>query len=108
MLKFIKKQRTLNRGSEVKFTAKQLRTKYKKCVSNCKHAALTMKSASEIKRFQENRGFGAWCNVLLPLAKSRDSHQSDQDIEPVSMKQPIDTEKLINSDVSDDQENMKD
>ena len=35
-------------------------------MSDCKHAALTMKSASGIKRFQENRGLGAWFNALLP------------------------------------------
>ena len=102
------KLRALNRGNEVKFTAKQLRTKFKKCVSDCKHAALTMKTASGIKRFQENRGLGAWFNALLPLVKSRDSCQPDQAIEPGSIKQPTDTEELINSDVSDDQESMKD
>ena len=102
------KLRALNRGSELKFTVKQLRTKFKKCVSDCKHAALTMKSASGIKRFQENRGLGAWFNALLPLVKSRDSCKPDQAIEPESIKQPIDNEELIDSEASGDQEKLND
>lgn len=102
--------RALSRGTELKFTAKQLRTKFKKCVSACKHAALTMKTASGIKRFQENRALGACFNALLSLVKSRDSCQSDQAIEPGSIKQLIDTEseELINSEASGDEEKLKD
>jgi chromosome segregation and condensation protein ScpB len=45
------KHRASERGTELKFTAKQLRTTFKKRKSDCKQSALTMKNASGIKRF---------------------------------------------------------
>ena len=54
------------------FTVPQLTTKFKKCVSKCKHPALAMKTATGIKRFQEECGFGKWFNMLFSLEKSGD------------------------------------
>ena len=51
------KKRASARGKELKFNVKQLRTKFQKCVSDCKQAALTIRTATGIKRFQEDRGF---------------------------------------------------
>ena len=43
--------RASERGEVYSFTAVQIRTKFKKLVSECKKAALTIKSATGIKRF---------------------------------------------------------
>jgi translation initiation factor 1 (eIF-1/SUI1) len=67
------KDRCSARDEDIDFTAAQLRTKFKKCVSDCKFAALTIKTGSGIKRFQEDKGFGAWFNKLFPLVQTRDS-----------------------------------
>ena len=71
------------------FNIVQTRNKFKKCVSECKKAALTCKSASGIARFQEDRAFGKWFNQLLPIVKSRESCQPEQALEPSSV-QPSD------------------
>jgi len=61
-----------------------LRTKFKKCVSCCKQAALTQKTATWIKQFQEEHGFGKRFNALFQLVKTRDSCQPEQAFEPSS------------------------
>eukprot|EP00112_Aurelia_sp_Birch-Aquarium-sp1_P020940 Seg551.7 transcript_id=Seg551.7/GoldUCD/mRNA.D3Y31 product="hypothetical protein" protein_id=Seg551.7/GoldUCD/D3Y31 len=90
-LKVIKEvqKRCQARGKEYAFSVIQTRNKFKKCVSECKKAALTCKSASGISRFQEDRAFGKWFNQLLPLVKSRESCQPEQAWEPSSV-QPFD------------------
>ena len=52
------KERAAKRGELIQFTVAQLRNKFKECVSECKQAALTLKTTTGIKRFQEERGFG--------------------------------------------------
>lgn len=81
ILKEIEK-RAVERNETVPFTAVQLRTKFKKLVAECKKAALTIKTATGIKRFQDEKGFGQWFNQLFALVKTRDSCQPDQAIEP--------------------------
>ena len=76
------RERAAERDENVPFTEVQLRTRFKKAVSDCKKAALTMKSASGIKRFQEEKGFGSWFNQLFALVKTRHSCQPEQAIEP--------------------------
>ena len=44
------KNRASSRGEAITFTVGQLRTKFRKCVSECKKAALTIKTATGIKR----------------------------------------------------------
>ncbi len=78
------KKRAESRGKEVPFTVIQLRTKFKKVVAECKKAALVMKTATGIKRFQEEHGYGSWFNQLFALVKTRDSCQPEQAIEPSS------------------------
>ena len=55
--------------------------KFKRLVAECKKAALIMKRASGIKRFQEDKSYGKWFNCLLPLVQTRASCQSEQAIE---------------------------
>ena len=76
--------RASERGEALSFTAVQMRTKFKKLISECKKAALTIKSATGIKRFQEDKGYGSWFDQLYPLVKTRDSCQPEQAIEPSS------------------------
>ena len=45
---------------------------------------MTIKTATGIKRFQDNKGYGAWFNQLLPLVQSRDSCQPEMAVEPSS------------------------
>ena len=63
------------RGDELSFTVNQMQTKFKKCISCCKQAALTVKTVTGIKRFQEDRGYGKWFNALFEVLKRRDSCQ---------------------------------
>ena len=60
----------------------QTREKFKRCAVECWKTALTIKAASEIKRFQENKQYGSWFSKLLPLITSMDSAQLDQSNEP--------------------------
>ena len=60
----------------------QLRNKFKKAVAECKKAALTIKSATGIRRFQDEKNDGPWFNKLFGLVKTRDSCQPEQAIEP--------------------------
>eukprot|EP00794_Sanderia_malayensis_P010300 gene10300-11363_t len=71
------KSRSAARNVGCPFTAVQMRTKFKKLVAECKKAAMFMKTASGIKRFQEERGYSAWFNQLFLLVKTRDSCQPD-------------------------------
>ena len=85
------KQRASSRGDKFTFKVPQMRTKFKKCVSICKQAALTQKTATGIKRFQE-QGLGKWFAALYEVVKTRDSCQPDQALEPSS------SEKSFNDD----------
>ena len=107
------KERASARGKELKFSVKQLRTKFKKCVSDCKQAALTIKTATGIKRFQEDRGLGNWFKPLFAVVQTRDSCQPDQAIEPSSLEQSTSSEKSSKSadadkSLQDDLENNED
>ena len=63
-------------------TVNQMRTKFKKCVSQCTQAALTQKIATGIKRCQEDHGFGKWFNALFDVVKTTDSCQTECVLEP--------------------------
>ena len=60
----------------------QTRNKFKKLMSICKTALLTIKTASGIKRFQDEKQYGTWFNWLLQLMKRRASCQPGQAVEP--------------------------
>ena len=74
--------RCQERGETFKFTLDQTRNKFKMLMSVCKNALLTVKTASGIERFQNEKEYGKWFDVLLPLMKTRLSCQPDQAIEP--------------------------
>ncbi len=78
------KQRCERRQELFPFDIRQIREKFKRCVSECKKASLVMKTASGIKRFQEEKGHSKRFNCLLPLVQSRASCQPDQAIDPSS------------------------
>ena len=79
-------QRCPARGESVSFSVDQLRSKFKKCVSECKRVALTIKTATGIKRFLEDKGYGAWFEKLFEIVKTRDSCQPDQALEPSTLE----------------------
>lgn len=76
------KARVSSRGDMIMFTVPQLRSKFKRCVSFCKQAALTQRTATGIKRFQEDHGFGNWFHALFEVVKTRDSCQPEKALEP--------------------------
>ena len=76
------KERASARGEKITMTINQMRTKFKKCVSQCKQAALTQKTATGIKRYQEDCGFRKWFNALFDVVKTRDSCQPEHALEP--------------------------
>lgn len=76
------KKRCSERGEELAFNVNQLRQKFKRCVAECKHAALTIKTATGIDSFIEKKGYGAWFNQLYALVKTRDSCNPDEAVEP--------------------------
>ena len=49
------KTRCNSRGTEYTYNVGQTRTKFKRCVSICRNALLKAKTASGIKRFQEDQ-----------------------------------------------------
>ena len=75
------RDRMEKRKDEFKFMLEQTRNKFKKLIAVCKTAALTIKTASGITRFQDQRDFGKWFPKLFALVKSRDSSQPEQAIE---------------------------
>ena len=76
------KIRASSREENVPFTAVQLRNKFTKCVAECKKVALTIKTATGIKRFTDEKHYGPWFSQLFELIKTRDSCQPEQAIEP--------------------------
>ena len=78
------KKRCSRRLEISSFAIKQVREKFKRCLAECKNLALTMKTASGIERFQEEKGYSKCFNCLLPFVPSRVSCQPDQAIDPSS------------------------
>ena len=86
------KSRASARGENLAFNVNQVRTKFRKCMSICKQAALTIKISTGIKRFQEERELGEWFNQLFPVVHTRDSYQPEHAVEPPS-SEGVDTGK---------------
>ena len=62
-----------------------MRNKFKWCVSTCKKICPTVKTASGITRFIEDKGYGKWFNLLYPLVKTRDSCKPENACEPSAL-----------------------
>ena len=92
------KSRAHARDESVNFTIIQLRNKFKKVVVECKKAAaLIMKTASGIRRFQDERNYGPWFNQLFELVKTRDSCQPEQAIEPGELSTNVSSQSASSS-----------
>ena len=91
------KERCKERNAEFTYDIKQTRDKFKRCVSACREAALKIKTASGIVRFQDEKDYGSWFNKLFGVVKSMDNCQSEQSIEPDVMmtKSADDTHESI-------------
>ena len=62
-----------------------MRNEFKWCVSTCKKICLTVKTASSITRFIEDKGYGRWFNLLYALVKTRDSCKPENACEPSAL-----------------------
>lgn len=78
-------QRCAARAESMSFTVDQLRSKFKRCVGECKRVALTIKTATGIKRFWDDKGYGTWFDKLFAVVKTRDSCQPEQALEPSTL-----------------------
>ena len=76
------KERYQSRGVSFDFTVNQTPQKLRRCVGMCRNAALKIKTASGIKRFQEDKDFGMWFPHLLAVVQLMDNCQPEQAIEP--------------------------
>ena len=70
------------RGDVFNFTVAQTRTKFKGCVSACKKAAMTRRTATGIDDYISRKGYGSWFKQLLALVESRGSWNPDLGCEP--------------------------
>ena len=52
-----------------RFNVTHMRTKFKWCVSTCKKLYMAIRTATRIKRVQDEMGFGKWLDLLYPLIK---------------------------------------
>ena len=85
-------QRYEERGVEFPFSVKQIRDKFKKCIGECKKISMTVKTATGIKRVQDEKQLGAWFDQLFPLVQTRDSCNPDMAVESSSSLQLSDGE----------------
>ena len=75
-------ERSQQRNVSFDYDIKQTRDKFKRCVIVCREAALKIKTASRMQRFQEEKEYGTWFSKLYSVVKSMDSCQPEQSIEP--------------------------
>ena len=64
------------------YDVKQTREKFKPCIGIFKDAAMKIKTASGITRFQEDKEYGNWFNKLFNVMKYTANCQPKQSIEP--------------------------
>ena len=76
------KERAATREEQVPFDYIQVRTKFKKVISECKSVALTVKTASGIARFVDEKNYGKWFNDLYAIVKTRDACRPELAVEP--------------------------
>ena len=76
------KEQLGSQGENFPFDVTQTRNKFKKCVAECKKAALTIKTATGIKLLQKEKNFGEWFTQLYSFVKTRDSCTPEMALEP--------------------------
>ena len=96
------KKRCKSRNENVSFTVPQLRSKFKKLVAECKRVALTTKTSTGVKRFQDDKGYSNWFNQLFEVVKTRDSCRPELAVEPSASREEVtqSTEDEGNSEAS--------
>ena len=72
------KKRFEERDEEFTCNVPQTGSKFKRCVRICRKAALTIKTASGIKRFQEEKESGPWFQKLYEVVCTTDNCQPEQ------------------------------
>ena len=96
------KKRSSDRGETIEFDVNQLRNKFKKCVGDCKKIALTIKTATGIKKIQREKGYGSWFDQLFAIVKTRDSCKPEKAIEPSANNKDEKQDGDVTDDGSDD------
>ena len=70
-------------GRKNTITHSQIRNKFKKLVCECKSISLTQRTASGISRYQREKRYGKWWDILFPLVASRESADPSNIVEPL-------------------------
>ena len=101
------KERCNERSEDFCFDVTQTRLKFKRCVTLCRNAVMKVKTASGIKRFQEDKKLGNWFGKLLPLISSMKNCQPQQSIEPgqSQMDSSAENDAEVDDENSDEEEN---
>ena len=89
-------------GNDFPFSVAQMRNKFKICIGACKSICMTIKTASGINRFIEEKGYGKWFELLYPLVKTRDSCQPENAVEPSAHGGNVKNKGADDSDDDDD------
>ena len=76
------RSRCIKHGCDLFYNVWQTKAKIKRCQKICRLAAMTVKTSSGIKRFQEEKCLGKWFNKLLPVVMSAPNCQPDLATEP--------------------------
>ena len=77
-------ERPATDGRKNTITHSQIRNKFKKLVCECKSVSLSQRTASGISRYQVEKCYGKWWDILFPLVASRKSADTSNIIEPPS------------------------
>ena len=77
-------KRTEERQEKFEFDVTQIRNKFKTLTAECKKVSLTIKTATGITKYRDDKGFGSWFDVLYPLVKARDSCNPQNGWDPAS------------------------
>ena len=101
------KERCNERNEDFCFDVTQTREKFKRCVTLCRNAVMKVKTASGIKRFQEDKELGNRFGKLLPLISSMKNCQPQQAIEPgqSQMDSPAENDAEVDDEKSDEEQN---
>ena len=62
-------KRSSERGESMDFSVNQLRNKFKKCIGDCEKVALTIKTATGIKKIQREKAMELGLTSRLPLLR---------------------------------------
>ena len=72
--------RSTERGKEITLNIQQTPSNFKRV-----NEYMTIETVTGIKRFQKEKGYGKWFDLLFPLVKSQNSCQPNLAIEPISI-----------------------